>query len=113
MRIATTQYQSTMSQSLQLNQSHITHLTQQMAASQRIMLPSDDPVDSVRLSRLQREESTVGQYRDNIAAVKLRLSKTEGYMSDMINDMQSGRDLLVWASDGGNVSTDLNAMVTP
>jgi flagellar hook-associated protein 3 FlgL len=113
MRIATSQYQSTMNQSLQLNQSHITHFTQQMAASLRIMLPSVDPVDSVRLSRLQREESTVSQYRDNIAAVKLRLGKTEGYLSDMVNDMQAGRDQLVWASDGSNVPQDLNAMATP
>jgi flagellar hook-associated protein 3 FlgL len=113
MRIATSQYQSTMNQSLQLNQERITHLTSQMASGQRIMLPSDDPVDSVRLSRLQREEATVGQYRANIAAVQERLSRNEGYLSNMVNDMMSGRDLLVWAADGSNTSDDLHSMVTP
>jgi flagellar hook-associated protein 3 FlgL len=113
MRIATSQYQSMMNQSLQVNQERITYLTQQMASGQRIQLPSDDPVDSVRLSRLRREESAVGQYRENIAAVKIRMTKNEGYMSNMVNDIASARDLLVWAADGSNTSNDLAAMTTP
>jgi flagellar hook-associated protein 3 FlgL len=112
MRIATAQYQAMMNQSLQKNQARITELTEQMANGNRIQVPSDDPVDSVRISRLKREEAAIGQYRDNIAAVKQRMSKNEGYLSNMVNDMNSGRDLLVWASDGSNAPDDLNAMVT-
>jgi flagellar hook-associated protein 3 FlgL len=112
MRIATSQYQAMMNQSLQKNQTRITELTEQMASGNRIQVPSDDPVDSVRMSRLKREEAAIGQYRDNIAAVKQRMSKNEGYLSNMVNDMNSGRDLLVWAADGSNASADLNAMVT-
>jgi flagellar hook-associated protein 3 FlgL len=113
MRIATAQYQSNMNQSLQLNQERLSKLTQQMASGKRIGLPSDDPVDSVRLSRLQREEAAIGQYRDNIASVKTRLSKTEGYLGSMVNDIASGRDLLVWALDGSNTPDDLRAMSSP
>jgi flagellar hook-associated protein 3 FlgL len=102
-----------MNQSLQLNQERITHLTSQMASGQRLTLPSEDPVDNVRLSRLQREESAVGQYRANIAAVNSRLAKNEGYLSNVVNDMMSGRDLLVWASDGSNTNSDLQSMITP
>ena len=112
MRIATSQYQAMMTQSLATNQERITYVTQQMANGNRIQLPSDDPVDSVRLSRLKREESAIAQYRSNIAAVNERLTKNEGYLQNMVNDMGSGRDLLVWASDGSNTSADLNAMVT-
>jgi flagellar hook-associated protein 3 FlgL len=101
-----------MNASLQKNQGRITELTQQMANGNRIQVPSDDPVDSVRISRLKREEAAIEQYRDNIAAVKQRMSKNEGSLSNMINDMGSGRDLLVWASDGSNAPDDLNAMVT-
>ena len=111
MRIASTQYQSTLNRSLTLNQEKITRLTQQMASGNKIELPSDDPVTSVRLSRLHREETIIGQYRDNIGAVKIRLQKNETYLSSMVTDMQEGRDLLVWASDGGNASADLGAMV--
>jgi flagellar hook-associated protein 3 FlgL len=113
MRIATSQYQSTMNTSLQLNQERMTHITSQMASGQRLTLPSDDPVDNVRLARLTREESAVSQYRANIAAVTTRLSKNEGYLSNMVNDMMAGRDLLVWASDGSNTSADLQSMITP
>jgi flagellar hook-associated protein 3 FlgL len=102
-----------MNQSLQVNQERITHLTQQMATGKRILVPSDDPVDSVRLARLAREESTVQQYRDNIATIQIRLTKSEGYLSNMATEMINGRDLLVWASDGGNAPDDLKAMVTP
>ena len=112
MRIATSQYQAMMTQSLELNQERITYVTQQMANGNRIQLPSDDPVDSVRLSRLKREEATIKQYRSNIAAVQERLSRNEGSLQNMVNDMTSGRDLLVWASNGSNTSADLNAMVT-
>ncbi|KQV49979.1 flagellar hook-associated protein FlgL [Massilia sp. Root335] len=112
MRIATSQYQAMMTQSLQINQERITYVTQQMANGNRIQLPSDDPVDSVRLSRLKREESTIAQYRSNIAAVQERMAKNEGSLQNMVNDMNSGRDLLVWASNGSNTSQDLNAMVT-
>ena len=112
MRIATSQYQAMMTQSLQINQERITYVTQQMANGNRIQLPSDDPVDSVRMSRLKREEATIAQYRSNIAAVQERMSKNEGLLNNMVNDMGSGRDLLVWASNGSNTSQDLNAMVT-
>jgi flagellar hook-associated protein 3 FlgL len=111
MRIATTQYQAMMNQSLQKNQTRITELTEQMANGNRIQVPSDDPVDSVRMSRLKREEAAITQYRANIAAVQQRMSKNEGYLSNMVNDMNAGRDLLVWASDGSNAPGDLNAMV--
>jgi flagellar hook-associated protein 3 FlgL len=112
MRIATSQYQAMMTQSLAINQERITYVTQQMANGNRIQLPSDDPVDSVRLSRLKREEATLAQYRSNIAAVQERMSKNEGMLHNMVNDMGSGRDLLVWSLNGSNTSQDLNAMVT-
>jgi flagellar hook-associated protein 3 FlgL len=101
-----------MTQSLAINQERITYVTQQMANGNRIQLPSDDPVDSVRLSRLKREEATLTQYRSNIAAVQERMSKNEGSLQNMVNDMGSGRDLLVWSLNGSNTSQDLNAMVT-
>ncbi|WP_440968160.1 flagellar hook-associated protein FlgL [Massilia sp. GER05] len=113
MRIATSQYQAMMTQSLELNQESITYVTQQMANGNRIQLPSDDPVDSVRLSRLKREEAGIKQYRNNIAAINERLTKNEGYLQNMVNDMGPGRDLLVWALNGSNTSQDLNAMTSP
>ncbi|CAN7580820.1 MULTISPECIES: flagellar hook-associated protein FlgL [Duganella] len=111
MRIATSQFQATMNRGLQDNQSHLAQITAQMASGNKIQLPSDDPVTNVRLSRLTREEAIVGQYRDNIAAVKIRLDKNETFLSSITNDITESHDQLVWASDGGNSDADLGSMV--
>lgn len=110
MRIASSQYESTITRSLQVDQSKLSSLTQQMAAGVRVQVPSDDPISAVRISRLSREEAAVAQYRDNIGALKIRLQQNETYMRGMVNDMNEARDLLVWSLDGGNTSADLNAM---
>lgn len=111
MRIATSQFQATMNRGLQDNQSHLASITAAMANGKKIQVPSDDPVTNVRLSRLTREEAIVGQYRDNIAAIKIRLASNETYLTSMVNDITQSHDLLVWASDGSNTSDDLKSMV--
>lgn len=112
MRIATSQFQATMNRGLQDNQSALSSLTERIASGKAIQVPSDDPVTAVRLSRLNREEAIVGQYRDNISAIKIRLSTNETYLTSMVNDITQSHDLLVWASDGSNTGDDLKAMVT-
>lgn len=113
MRIATSQFQASMNSSLGFNQEAISRLTQQMASGNRLLVPSDDPIANVRISRLLREESIVTQYRDNIAAVKIRLSHNETYMQSMVNDLNEARDLMVLALDAHNTPKDLNSMVAP
>jgi flagellar hook-associated protein 3 FlgL len=112
MRIATSQFQATMTRGLQDNQSLLASLTARMASGNKIQVPSDDPVTAVRLSRLAREEAIVGQYRDNIANIKIRLSTNETYLQSMVNDITQSHDLLVWASDGSNTGDDLQSMVS-
>lgn len=111
MRIATTQYQATLGRSLELNQTMASRISQQMSTGRNILVPSDDPVTNVRISRLTREESIVGQYRENIASVKIRLTKNETYMTGMVGDLGAAHDLLVWAADGSNTPDDLKSMV--
>jgi flagellar hook-associated protein 3 FlgL len=113
MRIATSQSQATMNRSLMMNQDALTRLSQQMASGSRIQVPSDDPVSNVRISRLNREEAIVGQYRQNIDAVQIRLQKNETYLSSVVRDINDARDLFVWALDGGSTTADdLQSMVT-
>lgn len=112
MRIASSQFQATMNRGLQENQSWVSKLTEQIASGNRIMVPSDDPIGAVRISRLTREEAIVGQYRDNIAAAKIRLTSNEEYLSSMTRDITALNDLLVQAADGSNSPADLKATVT-
>ncbi|KQQ36136.1 flagellar biosynthesis protein FlgL [Duganella sp. Leaf126] len=111
MRIASSQYQATMLRGLGENQGAINKLNEQMASGNRILLPSDDPVGNVQISRLTREQALVTQYRDNIASVQIRMSTNESYLSSMTRDITDASDLLVWAADGSNAPSDLNAMV--
>lgn len=113
MRVASSQYHTTIQLALGHNQERFSELTQQMATGRRILRPSDDPIGNVRLARLTREEATLQQYRANIAAVRIRLDRNEDFLSNMIGDIGQGRDMLVWAADGGNAPADLNALVTP
>lgn len=112
MRIATSQFQASMNRSLSVNQDKLSKLTEQMASGAAVMVPSDDPLTNVRISRLNREEAQVGQYRANIDAVKIRLGKNETYLNSTVGDINQVRDLMVWALDGGSVTPDdLQSMV--
>lgn len=111
MRIATSQFQAAMNRSLSVNQEQIAKLTEQMASGAAVMVPSDDPLTNVRISRLNREEAQVGQYQSNIDAIKIRLDKNETYLQSTVGDITQVRDQLVWALDGGSVTpADLQAM---
>ena len=110
MRIASNQYHATMNTALQTANVGLTKVMQQMASGDRVMVASDDTIATVRLSRLTREEAALAQYRENIGALKTRLSSNEATLSSVEQDLQALRDLLVWAADGANTSSDLQAM---
>ena len=110
MRIASTQYFATINNALMDNNVALQHVTEQISSGARIQQPSDDPVASVRVSRLAREDATLTQYKDNISALSTRLSYNETTLQNMTQDMLQARDMLVWAANGSNLPSDLNAM---
>ncbi|MCY1478488.1 Flagellar hook-associated protein 3 [compost metagenome] len=110
MRITNAQITATMHNSMNRNSAELGKLMQQMATGQRMMLPSDDPIASVRVLRVQREEASLAQYRSNIANVSGSLSTQEANLQSMSDSMLSVRDLLLWAANGSNASADLAAM---
>ena len=85
-------------------------LMAQMASNKRIQLPSDDPIASVRLLRIQREEASLNQYTTNIANVSGNLSIQETNLVSTSDTMLNVRDLLLWAANGSNTSEDLGAI---
>lgn len=113
MRIASTQYSATMNDALQQASGKLEDIMQQISSGKRILRPSDDPIASVRLTRLDQEDNAITQYRSNIAALRSRLQDNETAMSSLNKDMLQVRDTLVSASDGTNTPADLNAMATP
>lgn len=112
MRIASTQYHTTMNMALQQADQRRSTILQQMASGQRLQQPSDDPIAQVRLLRLGREEAAIDQYRANIGMLSLHSEENETYLNGIVNDSLQARDLLVWALDGANVPDDLKAMAS-
>lgn len=110
MRIASTQYHATMNTALQTASSRLHEILQKMASGKRYLLPSENPIANVRMSRLAREEAILDQYLDNIATLQSTLARHEAILTSMSQDMLSARDLLVWASDGSNTSEDIIAV---
>lgn len=110
MRIASSQFHAEMNTAMQAASVAVQDITKKMASGQRLSLPSDEPVTSVRISRLVREEAALAQYRENIDALNARLQRNETSLDSISTDLLEVRDLLVWALDGGNTSEDVNAM---
>jgi flagellar hook-associated protein 3 FlgL len=110
MRTTNAQVTAIMSNSMNKSSAQLTKLMQQMASNKRIQLPSDDPVASVRILRIQREEASLKQYTTNIANVSSNLSIQETNLTSTSDTMLNVRDLLLWAANGANTSEDLGAI---
>lgn len=110
MRITNSQITSMMHNSMNASSAELGKLMQQMATGKRILLPSDDPIASVRVLRVQREEASLEQFRKNIANVSGSLSTQEANLKSTSDAMLNVRDLLLWAANGSNTSEDLAAM---
>ncbi len=110
MRVSSTQYHATMGAALQSANTRLEFVMQQMASGLRIQLPSNDPINSVRISRLTREEAALDQYRENIGALRSRLQQNETSLDAMTQDILNARDLMVWAADGSNSPEDAKAL---
>ncbi|NDV12773.1 flagellar hook-associated protein FlgL [Crenobacter caeni] len=112
MRISSTQFKTTMALTLQQSQGTMSDLIIKMGSGKKLLRPSDDPIASLRLLRLERDEAALAQYRENISTLNSRLSTDEALLDGMKSDTQAARDLLVWAADGNNSLDDLAAMAT-
>lgn len=110
MRITNAQITATMHNSMNGNSAQLGKIMQQLATNKRLLLPSDDPVASVRVMRVQREEASLEQYRKNIDNVSGSLSTQEANLTSMSDAMLNVRDRLLWAANGSNTSEDLAAI---
>jgi flagellar hook-associated protein 3 FlgL len=110
MRTTNSQITAVMSRSMDSSTAKLAKLMQQLATNKRIQLPSDDPIASVRLLRIQREEASLTQYGANIANVSSSLSTQEVNLTAASDTMLNVRDLLLWAANGSNTSEDLAAI---
>ncbi|MDZ4261169.1 MAG: flagellar hook-associated protein FlgL [Pseudomonadota bacterium] len=110
MRITNAQITATMHNAMNGNSAQLGKIMQQLATNKRLLLPSDDPIASVRVMRVQREEASLEQYRKNIDNVSGSLSTQEANLKSISDAMLNVRDRLLWAANGSNTSEDLAAI---
>lgn len=110
MRISNSQTTAIMLDSMNRNSSELAALMQKMSTGERILKPSDDPIASVRLLRIQRAEASLTQYGKNITNVSGNLSIQEANLQSSSDTLLQMRDLLLWAANGSNGVADLSAM---
>lgn len=111
MRISDSQFSQMMLQSLQTNNAGLGHVLQQMATGDRLTKLSDDPMASIKLLNLERENSAIGQYQANIANLKTTLSAQETYLDSVNESLKSVRDLVIWGANGTLTDEDRSGMI--
>lgn len=110
MRVTNAQITATMHNSMNGNSAQLGKIMQQLSTNKRMLLPSDDPIASVRVMRVQREEASLNQYNRNIDNVSSSLSAQEANLKSISDAMLNVRDRLIWAANGSNTSEDLSAI---
>lgn len=111
MRISDSQFSQMMLQSLQTNNAGLGNVLQQMATGDRLTKLSDDPMASIKLLNLERENSAIGQYQSNIANLKTTLSAQETHLDSVNESLKSVRDLVLWGANGTLTDEDRSGMV--
>ena len=111
MRISDSQFSQMMLHSLQMNNSGLGEVMQQMATGNRLTKLSDDPMASIKLLNLERENSAINQYKNNIANLKMTLSSQETHLDSINESLKSVRDLVVWGANGTLTDDDRSGMI--
>ncbi|MBL0676729.1 lateral flagellar hook-associated protein LfgL [Aeromonas dhakensis] len=110
MRISTNQIQLSMLDNLQYGFGEYARLDRQISTNKRILQPSDDPVGSVRLLGLKKEQVAMEQYQKNIANAKSQLSQGEIQLDTMTNMLSRLHDLTQTAANGSLSEDDRRAV---
>ena len=110
MRITDAQTTAMMRGAMNTNADKLGKLMQQMSSGDRIIQPSDDPIASVRLLRLQREEASLAQFRANMGALSSSLAIQEANLKAVSDTMLNLQDLMLWAGNGANANEDVAAI---
>ena len=111
MRISDSQFSQMMLHSLQMNNSGLGEVMQQMATGNRLTKLSDDPMASIKLLNLERENSAISQYQSNIGNLKTTLSSQETHLDSINESLKSVRDLVVWGANGTLTDDDRSGMI--
>lgn len=107
MRISSLYHSSSMLHQMNQNGARLSKLMEQMATQKRVNVPSDDPVASSRLVQLNREQSAINQYQNNITRLSGNLAIQESHTTALSNQLLALSDKLLAASNDTHSEKDM------
>lgn len=112
MRVSTGQLQQVMMDGLQRGSVDFSRINQQMASGKRILKPSDDPLGSVQLMSLKKEQANLQQYDANIESSRRHLGSAETYITSISDTLLRLRDLTLEAGNGAYGQAERQALAS-
>ncbi|WP_299809708.1 flagellar hook-associated protein FlgL [uncultured Shewanella sp.] len=100
MRVSMLNLYSNNLQSLQNSTADIARLNEMMSTGKSILRPSDDPIGSVRVIGNERDMAATNQYIKNTESLSTSFSRSETYMSSMVELQGRMREITVSANNG-------------
>ena len=99
MRISTQQQYLNSTSNMQRSQNNLARLQEQIETGKKVNKPSDDPVASAQIQKLERELSQYDKYKSNIDVTQRRLDLESSVLDDIHTATDRMRQLAI---QGGN-----------
>ncbi|MDV2078646.1 flagellar hook-associated protein FlgL [Marinobacter xestospongiae] len=112
MRVSSGQLNQIVLQGLRQQDKSYADVMTQMSSGLRINRISDDPLGTVSLIGLEREQTSYQQYRDNATRVMSRMEQSETYLNTSFNALLRVQDLALAASNDSATNDDRQAMAS-
>lgn len=106
MRVSTGQLSQLVLQGLQQQDLEYAKVVIQMSSGYRINRISDDPLGSVTVLGIEREQSSLTQYQANASRVQSRMEQSESYLNTSYNALLRVQDLVLSAGNGASTADD-------
>ncbi|MGF1714987.1 flagellar hook-associated protein FlgL [Photobacterium chitinilyticum] len=102
MRLSTAQLNSVMLTSMQTSTTGVNKSFMQMSSGERMLKPSDDPLGSVQLMMLDREQANISQFQKNISNLEAQLGQTESHLDASNNAVLRAQELVTSVLNASN-----------
>lgn len=106
MRVSSGQLSELVLRGLQQQDREYATVMAQMSSGYRINRISDDPLGSVTLLGIAREQSSFSQYQDNATQVQSRMEQYESYLNTSFSALLRVQDLVLSAGNGASTADD-------
>lgn len=98
--------------------SQTARLQSQIATGKRVLTPSDDPLASARIARLDQSTADTTQYSTNVKLAQTLLSQSDSALGSVSTSLQRAKELAVQAANGtlndsdrASISQELSSIV--